>query len=88
MSPLRQLINFIARPYDFLDDCARSYGDIFTMKLMGFPNWVILSDPQAIGKIFATDAKLFDEGKNNEILKPLIGNNSLALLDGDRLRIA
>ena len=84
MSPLRQLINFIARPYDFLDDCARSYGDIFTMKLMGFPHWVMLSDPQAIGEIFATDAKQFDAGKSNEYLKPVTGNHSLLLLDGER----
>ena len=84
MSPLRQLINWIARPYDFLDDCAKSYGDTFTMKLMGFPPLVMLSDPQAIGEIFATDAKQFDAGKINEYLKPLVGNNSLFLLDGDR----
>ena len=84
MSPLRQLINWIARPYDFLDDCAKSYGDIFTLKLMGFPNWVILSDPQAIGEIFATDAKQFDAGKSNEYLKPVTGNHSLLLLDGER----
>ena len=84
MSPLRQLINWIARPYDFLDDCARSYGDTFTMKLMGFPHCVMLSDPQAISEIFAIDAKQFDAGKDNKILKPLLGNNSLVLLDGDR----
>ena len=84
MSPFRQLINFIARPYDFLDDCARSYGDIFTLKLMGFPHWVILSDPQALGEVFSTDAKQFDAGKNNEILKLYFGNNSLTVLDGAR----
>ena len=56
MSPLRQLINWIARPYDFLDDCAKSYGNTFTMRLMGFPPLVMLSDPQALGEIFATDA--------------------------------
>ena len=28
MSPLKQLINWLARPYDFLDDCAKSYGDL------------------------------------------------------------
>ncbi len=84
MSPLRQLINWIARPYDFLDDCAKSYGDIFTIRLMGVPPLVILSDPQAISEIFATDAKKFNAGKNNEVVKPFGGNNSLVLLDGDR----
>ncbi len=84
MSPLRQLINWLARPYDFLDDCANSYGHIFTLRLIGFPPLVILSDPQAIGELFARDAKQFDAGKSNEYLKPLVGNNSLLLLDGDR----
>lgn len=54
------------------------------MKLMGFPPLVMLSNPQAISEIFATDAKQFDAGKNNKIIKPLVGNHSLALLDGDR----
>ena len=44
----------------------------------------MLSAPQAISEIFATDAKQFDAGKNNEILTPLLGNNSLTLLDGAR----
>ncbi len=84
MSPLRILINWIARPYDFLDDCAKSYGDIFTVKPMGFPPLVMLSDPQAIGEIFATDAKQFDTTKSNEFFKPLFGNHSLLMLDGER----
>ena len=84
MSALRQTINWITRPYDFLDDCARSYGDIFTIKLVGFSPLVFLSDPQVIKEIFATDAKQFDAGRSNEILKYLLGSNSVILLDGDR----
>ena len=44
LSALRQLANWIARPYDFLDDCAKNYGDIFTMRLVGFPPLVFLSN--------------------------------------------
>ena len=84
MSPLEQLINWIARPYDFLDDCGRSYGDTFTVRLMGMPPLVMLSNPQAISNIFATDTKRFDAGKINEYLQPFSGNNSLVILDGDR----
>ncbi len=50
ISSLRQRINWIARPYDFLDECAKEYGDIFTMRLMGFPPLVMFSNPQAIGR--------------------------------------
>ena len=84
LSALRQLANWIARPYDFLDDCAKNYGDIFTMRLVGFPPLVFLSDPQAIKEIFAIDTKQFDAGRSNEILVSLLGSNSLVLLDGDR----
>lgn len=84
ISPLRQLINWLARPYDFLDDCARDYGDMFAIRLMGFPPLVMISHPQGIGEIFSADAKQFDAGRSNEILITLLGENSLVLLDGDR----
>lgn len=84
LSTLRQTINWITRPYDFLDDCAKSYGDIFTVKLVGFSPLVFLSNPQAIKEIFTTDAKQFDAGRSNEILRYLLGSNSVILLDGDR----
>ena len=84
MSALRQLTNWITRPYDFLDECAEKYGDIFTIKLVGFPPLLFLSNSQTIKEIFATDARQFDAGRSNQILIPLLGSNSLVLLDGDR----
>ena len=84
MSALRQLANWIVRPYDFLDECVKNYGDIFTIRLVGFPPLIFFSNPQAIKEIFAADAKQFDAGRSNEILISLLGSNSLVLLDGDR----
>ena len=77
LSALRQLTNWIVRPYDFFDECARNYGDTFTIKLVGFPPLVFLSAPQSIKEIFATDAKQFDAGRSNGILSSLLGSNSL-----------
>jgi cytochrome P450 len=84
MTALRQLANWIARPYDFLDECAEKYGDTFTIKLVEFPPLVFLSNPQAIKEIFAVDARQFDAGRSNKILISLLGSNSVVLLDGDR----
>ena len=84
ISPLRQLLNWIFCPYDFLEDCAKSYGNIFTVRFMGIDHLVMFSDPQAIGEIFAIDSKQFDAGKSNTIIEPLVGTDSLLLLDGDR----
>ena len=81
---LKQLTNWIARPYDYLDECAKTYGDTFTMHLFGFEPLVFLSDPQAVKEIFSADAKCFEAGRSQELLRPVVGDNSLLLLDGER----
>ncbi len=86
LSSLKQLINWLGRPYDYLDECAEKYGDTFTMHLFGFEPLVFLSDPQAIKEIFAADAKQFESGKGQGLLRPLLGDNSLLVLDGERHR--
>ena len=83
---IKQLTNWIARPYDYLDECAKTYGDTFTMHLFGFEPLVFLSDPQAVKEIFAADAKCFEAGRSQELLRPVVGDNSLLLLDGERHR--
>lgn len=84
MPPILQLANWIARPYPFLDDCARLYGDRFTLRLSSFSPMVFFSHPDAIQEIFRADPNHFEIGATNGILRPLVGHESLLLLDGDR----
>ena len=79
-----QLINWIARPFEYLDECAEKYGDIYTMRLFGFPPLVFIANPQGIQEIFSADAKYFDAGRTNDIVRPLLGDNSLLTMDGSR----
>jgi cytochrome P450 len=44
----------------------------------------MLSDPRAIQKLFTADPKLFASGEVNDILRPLVGDQSVILLDGVR----
>ena len=83
-SRFKNLLDWLGRPYAFLDKCAQQYGDLFTIHLFGFQPLVLLSDPQAVKEIFAMDAQQFDVGKGNRLLQPLLGDNSVILLDGDR----
>jgi cytochrome P450 family 110 len=78
-----QLINWIFRPLDFLEECARKYGDNFNLNLMGLPPFTIVSDPQGIEEILSVDAKKFDVGCTNNLAASLLGQNSLVLLDGE-----
>ncbi|AKG24605.1 cytochrome P450 [Calothrix sp. 336/3] len=74
----------ILRPIYYLETTRKSLGDIFIAEFASFPDQVIISDPEAIQKIFTADAKLFLSGSGNEVIQPLVGTNSLILLDGDR----
>jgi unspecific monooxygenase len=83
--PWWQLMNWIADPLGFQDTYSRKYGDIFTMRLSGLGSCVILGNPQAIQDIFSQDSK-FDVGRGNDLAEPLLGKNSLILMDGNRHR--
>ncbi|MBD2731479.1 cytochrome P450 [Nostoc sp. FACHB-892] len=80
-----QLIQWIADPIGFQQKYSQKYGDIFSMRLSGIGSYVILSHPQAIQEIFSQDSK-FDIGRGNKLAEPLIGRNSLMLMDGTRHR--
>ncbi|VEP17633.1 putative cytochrome P450 110 [Hyella patelloides LEGE 07179] len=80
--PLVQLINWIFRPLDFLEECASKYGDMFNLRLMGLPPFTVVSNPQGIEEILSVDAQKFDVGRTNNLAGSLLGDNSLVLLDG------
>jgi cytochrome P450 len=80
-----QLLNWIADPLGFLDKYSQKYGDIFTMKLGELGLSIVIGNPKAIQEIFNQDAK-FDVGRGNSLAEPLLGRNSILLLDGDRHR--
>ena len=81
-----QLMNWIFRPLDFLEECTEKYGDIFRLNLMGLPPFIAVSDPKGIEEILSVDAKKFDAGRTNGLAASLLGDNSLVLLDGSEHR--
>ncbi|WP_445245462.1 cytochrome P450 [Microcoleus sp. OTE_8_concoct_300] len=79
-----QTVRGILNPLYDLDSNYQRYGDIYIAQSSIFPPQVIISNPQAIQEIFTADSKLFKSGTANNITLPLVGSNSLLLLDGDR----
>ena len=80
-----QLITWIADPLGSQDKYSQQYGDTFTVQLGQIGTYVITGNPQAIQEIFSQSAK-FDVGRGNALAEPLVGANSLMLLDGERHR--
>ena len=67
-----------------LDTCQARYGDMFTLKIANEGTWVVTSDPEAIKQVFTGDPRLLHAGEANRILLPVLGHNSVLLLDDER----
>ncbi|MEQ9667759.1 cytochrome P450 [Coleofasciculus sp. G2-EDA-02] len=78
-----RIIKLIFRPLDYLEDYAQRYGDMIKLGGDNAPPFVYLSNPQAIKEIFTADPELFESGRGNRVLRYLLGDNSLILLDGE-----
>jgi cytochrome P450 len=78
-----QTLAWLWRPWPFLAGARRRYGDAFTIRIGAEPPWVVLSDPAAVREVFTGDPTLFHAGEGNRILLPLLGPNSVLLLDED-----
>ena len=65
----------------FLDRNRARFGDQFTIKIGDEPPWVVLSDPEAVKQVFTGDPRLLHAGEGNVILKPILGEHSVLLLD-------
>ncbi|GET35743.1 cytochrome P450 [Microseira wollei] len=83
-----QMIQWIARPMQFMEECAKRYGDIFTARVAtGLMPVVFVSNPQALQEILTGDTKQFEApGESNKIMEPLLGKQSVIGLSGDRHR--
>jgi cytochrome P450 family 135 len=73
---------WIARPIPFLAGVSHRYGDFFTLRFVVGPI-VFVADPQVIKQVFRGDPDVFHAGEANATpLEPLMGRNSVLLLDG------
>jgi len=70
-----------------LDTCQARFGDMFTLKIANEGTWVVTSNPDTIKQVFTGDPRLLHAGEANRILLPVLGPNSVLLLDdGAHLR--
>ena len=78
-----RLLKLVFRPLAYLENYARRYGDIFKIGGDNAPPFVYVSNPEAIKEIFTADPNQFESGRGNGVLRFLLGDRSLILLDGE-----
>ena len=71
------------RPVPMMEDCRARYGNRFTIKLLGTPPFVMLADPAEVKEVFTAPPDVLHPGEGARILQPVVGRNSLILLDED-----
>ena len=59
------------------------YGDIFAIGGETSPPFVYISHPEGIKQVLTAEPEKFIVGKGNRILRFLLGDNSLILMDGN-----
>jgi cytochrome P450 len=64
-----------------MEDCGRRYGDMFTLRITHEGTWVFLTDPDAVKQVFTGDPRLLHAGEANIVLLPVLGSQSVLLLD-------
>jgi cytochrome P450 len=76
-----QTLGTWTRPTAVLDRNRARYGKRYRVQLLGQPPFVILSDPEEIREVLTAPPDVLHPGEGARILEPLIGRNSVILLD-------
>jgi cytochrome P450 len=80
---LVQTIGWWTRTPAYLERLRRRYGSRFTMRLLGQPPAVFLSDPADMRALFTAPPDVLHPGEGARLLEPIVGTNSVILLDED-----
>jgi cytochrome P450 family 135 len=64
-----------------LEQCRSRFGPMFTLTIADEGTWVIVSEPEVVKEIFTGDPRVFHAGEGNQILKPILGEHSVLVLD-------
>jgi cytochrome P450 len=80
---LIQGIGLWNRPLAYPERLRARYGKRFTVRFPFSPPFVILSDPDEIKQVFQAPPDVLHPGEGARVLEPIVGSNSLILLDED-----
>src|SRR3954447_5413077 len=80
--PFLQTLRWLSRPISFLESCRRRFGDVFSVRFLGFQTpMVMVSDPEAIRALYTNPEHRLPPGRTLA-LRPIVGASSLLLLEG------
>jgi cytochrome P450 len=79
-----QTAAWILRPMRVMEACRARFGDTFTYRLARAGKLVFVSDPDDVRAVFSGRPELLHAGEANAVLTPVLGPNSVLVLDEER----
>jgi cytochrome P450 len=76
-----QTLGTWSRPTAALERNRARHGKRFTVHFLGAPKFVVLSDPEELKQVLTAAPDVLHPGEGARILEPLLGSNSVILLD-------
>src|SRR5437763_11490990 len=76
-----QSVGWWKRPLSYLERCRSRYGRRFTIRLVGTPPFVMVSDPEEIKQVLTAPPDVLHPGEGARIIEPVVGPHSVILLD-------
>src|SRR6476469_10314399 len=77
-----QTLAWFTRPVPVVLRAQRQFGGVFTMRIAGeAAPWVKLGHPDLVREVFTGSPDRLLAGSGNEILRPVLGDHSVLLLD-------
>jgi cytochrome P450 family 135 len=79
-----QTARWTVRPLPYLRELQKRHGDVFSFQLFHEDPWVMVSDPELVKRVFTAPSHVLHAGEGNRILLPILGPQSVLLLDEDQ----
>jgi cytochrome P450 family 110 len=86
-SSLKQRLHWIAQPDKYMNSAAAQAPELFLADITGGEGYIFVNHPEAMRQIVTSDrSKYFASSKESRLLQPLVGDDSLIMIEGDRHR--
>ena len=83
---LLQMRRWFSDPVSFMEGNRDRYGQVFSVRLGALKRCAMIADPAAAWQVLGGNPDVFRMGPTNRIFRPVLGDSSLFLLDGEEHR--
>jgi cytochrome P450 len=81
-----QLARYQLAPIEFMEACAERYGNVFTVRMLGLGDVVVVTEPTDVRTILVSAPKRFTGEATVRVFEPIMGRSALMFTSDDEHR--